>query len=588
MSLDAWIAVAVVVVVFGLLAWGRVPTYLVLLGGLVVVLATGIVSPEAALAGFGNPGLWTVALLFVVAAGLSHTGALGVLLLRLLGRPSTAGQAQRRLVGPVLVGSAVLNNTPLVAMLMPVVLEWCKAARIPPSKVLLPLSYTAILGGMLTLIGTSTNIVVNGLWMASGHEGMGLFEITKVGLPAALVGLVYMLLVGGRLLPSRGGGAAAPDDARNYSVEMVVAPAGPLVGKSIEEAGLRRLPGLFLMEIHRQDNILPAVDPQQHLAAGDQLVFVGMVDSVVDLQRMPGLVPATRQVFKLDAHRAERCFAEAVVSPTCPGVGMSIREGRFRTRYNAVVIAVSREGERVPGRIGDIELRAGDALLLEAPPNFVDQQRNSRDFYLVSRLDFAGPPTTAQAPIALAILGVMVVVAGLGLLTTLQAAALAATAILVFRCCSEETARRSVDWSLLLAIGSSFALGAALGKTGAAAAAAQALLRPAGDDPLVALALIYLGTTLITELVTNNAAAIIVFPIAMSAAEHLGVSPMPFVMSVMIGASAGFATPLGYQTHLMVYGPGGYRLSDFLKIGIPMNVVVGVVTVLLAPVIWPF
>ena len=550
MSMDAWIAVGIVAAVFGALAWGRFPTYLVVLAGLVVILATGIITPAAALAGFGNPGLWTVALLFVVAAGLSQTGALGVILLRLLGRPRTALQAQLRLALPVVTGSAFLNNTPLVAMLMPVVLDWCKAARIPPSKVLLPLSYTAILGGLCTLIGTSTNIVVSGLWMKRGHEALGLFEITKLGVPCALGGLAYLLLVGRRFLPDRGAAAGLPEDPRSYSVEMVVAAAGPLVGRSIEEAGLRRLPGLFLMEIHRQDNILAAVDPSQRLAAGDQLVFVGMVDSVVDLQRTPGLLPATRQVFKLDAHRAERCFVEAVVSPSCPGVGQSIRECRFRTRYNAVVIAVSREGERVPGRIGDIEVRAGDALLLEAPPSFVEQQRNSRDFYLVSRMDGAGPPTTAQAPVALAILAVMVTATATGLLTMLQAAALAATAVLVFRCCSEETARRGVDWPLLLAIGASFSLGAALDEAGAAATAAELLLRPAGQDPLLALALVYVATSLLTELVTNNAAAIIVFPIA--------------------------------------YGPGGYRVADFLKVGIPMSVTMGVITVGLAPLLWPF
>lgn len=588
MSLDGWIAVAVVVGVFALIARGRHPTYLILLGGLVVLLVAGVVPPARALAGFGNPGLWTVALLFVVAAGLSHTGALTAVLQRLLGRPTTATQAQLRLAVPVVTGSAFMNNTPLVAMLMPAVLSWCKSSHIPASKVLLPLSYTAILGGMCTLIGTSTNIMVNGLWVEQGHPGLGLFEISKLGVPCALAGLVFLLTLGLRLLPDRGGATTPPDDPKSYTAEMVVASTGPVVGRSIEEAGLRRLHGLFLMEVHRQDTILPAVDPTQHLLAGDQLVFVGVADSVVELQRMPGLVPATRQVFKLDAHRAERCFAEAVVSPSCPGVGLSIREGRFRTRYNAVVIAVSREGRRLPGRIGDIQLRAGDALLLEAPPNFVEQQRNTRDFYLVSRLDSAGPPTTAQAPVALAILVAMVATAALGVLTMLQAAALAAAGVLLTRCCSEETARRSVDWPLLLAIGASMGLGAALEVSGAAANAAALLLLPAGDDPWLALGLVYLGTALITELVTNNAAAIIVFPVALSTADKLGVDPMPFVATLMIAASASFATPLGYQTNLMVYGPGGYRVRDFIRIGVPMSAVVGLVTVALAPVIWPF
>jgi len=330
------------------------------------------------------------------------------------------------------------------------------------------------------------------------------------------------------------------------------------------------------------------VDPAETLEAGDHLVFVGVVSSVVDVQRIPGLDLATRQVFKLDSHRAERCFAEAVVSQTCPVVGRTIREGRFRNRYDAVVIAVSRNGERVQGRIGDIELRAGDALLLETQPSFIWEQGNSRDFYLVSRLDDASPPTTSQAPIALAILLGMVLVVATGALGMLEASIVAAAAMILTRCCSEQTARRSLDWPVLLTIGVSFGLGAALEDTGAAQAIAQGLLAQAGTDPLLALILIFGTATLLSELVTNNAAAVIVFPIAMSTAAQLQVSYLPFVITLMIAASSAFATPLGYQTNLMVYGPGGYRATDFLKMGLPMKVLMWVVTCTLAPLIWPF
>jgi di/tricarboxylate transporter len=342
------------------------------------------------------------------------------------------------------------------------------------------------------------------------------------------------------------------------------------------------------MEIHRGSQLIAMVSPTEHLEAEDHLVFVGVVTSIVDVQRIPGLEPATRQVFKLDSHRAERIFAEAVVSRTCPLVGQTIREGRFRTKYDAVVIAVSRGGERVTGRIGDIELHAGDALLLEALPSFVQEQRNSRDFYLVSRLDGEGPPTTKQAPIALAILVGMVLIVTTGLLSMLQASIVAAAMMLLSRCCSEEVAQRSVDWPLLLAIGAAFGLGSALESTGAAGAIADIMLARAGTSPLLALILIYGTTTLLTEFVTNNAAAIIVFPIAMSTAAGLDVNYMPFVIAVMIAASSSFSTPLGYQTNLMVYGPGGYRLSDFLKMGIPMNLLMWIVTCTLAPVVWPF
>ena len=587
MTLSAWFALAVVAGVFVLLSQGRHPPYRIMVGGLALLFVTGVIDAGAALAGFGNEGLWTIAVLFVVAAGLRQTGALAYFVQRALGRPRTVGQAQRRLVAPVTVASAFMNNTPLVAMLMPVVMDWSKTTGIRPSKLLLPLSYAAILGGLCTLIGTSTNLVVNGLFVAAGGEGFALFDIAWVGVPCALVGVGHLLLAG-RMLPDRATDLAHPSDPREYTVEMAVSPSGPLVGKSIEEAGLRHLPGLYLMEIHRRGRIIAIVDPSERFEPLDQLVFVGVVTSVVDIQRIPGLEVATHQVFKLDAHRAERCFAEAVVSHSCPILGQTIRAGRFRSRYNSVVIAVSRGGTRVPGRIGDIELQTGDALLLETTGSFVEEQRNSRDFYLVSRLGGEGPPTTAQAPIAIAILIAMVVAAATGLLTMLQAAFAAAAAMLVTRCCSEETALRSADWPLLLAIGAAFGLAGALDTTGAAGVMAGALLSQAGTDPLLALIAIYVTTMILTEIVTNNAAAVIVFPIAMSTATQLGASPLPFMIAVMIAASCGFATPLGYQTHLMVYAPGGYRLSDFLKMGIPLNVLMGIVTCALAPLVWPF
>lgn len=588
MSLEAWIAVGVVAGVFVFLTAGRHPPHQILLAGVAVLVVSGVLDPADAFAGFGNTGLITVGILFVVAGGLRQTGALAYVLQAALGRPKSATQAQIRLAPPVAIGSAFLNNTPVVAMLVPVVMDWCRSVGIQPSKLLIPLSYAAILGGLCTLIGTSTNLVVDGLLRASGYDGLGLFDIAQVGVPCAIVGLVYLLIVSPRLLPNRTVQLTQPDDPRQYTVEMAVAVSGPLVGKSIEEAGLRHLPGLYLMEIHRGNQLIAMVSPSEVLKSGDQLVFVGMVESIVDVQRIPGLAPATQQVFKLDSHRAERVFAEAVVSPNCPLVGQTIREGRFRNRYDAVVIAVSRGGERVPGRIGDIQLHAGDALLLEALPSFVEQHRNSRDFYLVSRLDGAGPPTTAQAPIAIGILLSMVVTVATGLFSMLQGSILAAAAMIVTRCCSQDTAQKSVDWPLLLAIGATFGLGAALEETGAATALASVLLSQAGPNPILALILIYGTTMVLTELVTNNAAAIIVFPIAVATAAQLEVSHMPFVIAVMIGASCGFATPLGYQTNLMVYGPGGYRFGDFLRMGVPLNLLMWIVTCTLVPFAWPF
>jgi di/tricarboxylate transporter len=587
-SLDAWLSIVVVVGVFGTLAMTRLAPYLVLLGGMTLMLLLGLIDLPSALAGFSNQGMITVGVLFVVAGGLSQTGVLAHLVHRFLGRPAAVWRAQARLVFPAVVGSAFLNNTPVVAMLTPVVKDWSRTTGIAASKLLIPLSYAAILGGLCTLIGTSTNLVINGMLVESGHEPLGFFDPARVGVPGAIAGLGFLLLFGRRLLPERQTSTPGQVDPREYTVEMRVAESGGLVGKSIQEAGLRRLPGLFLSEIYRRGHLIAMVGPNETLEADDQLVFVGVVDSIVDLQRIPGLVPATEQVFKLDAHRGERCFVEAVVSRSSPLVGQTIREGRFRNRFAAVVLAVHRDGERLNCRLGDVRLRPGDALLVEASASFVSNFRNSRDFYLVSELNAAPPPVHDRAPVALAILGLMILLAATGVLSMLEASMLAAAAMLLTRCCSEETAFRSIDFPLLLAIAASFSLGRGLEETGAATGIAGAMLSYAGANPWIALALVYLITTTLSELVTNNATAVIVFPIALATAHSLDVSATPFVIAVMVAASASFATPLGYQTNLMVYGAGGYRLGDFLRIGVPMNVVLGATTTLVTPLFWPF
>jgi di/tricarboxylate transporter len=317
-------------------------------------------------------------------------------------------------------------------------------------------------------------------------------------------------------------------------------------------------------------------------------VFVGVVESVVDLQKIRGLVPATDQVFKLTAPRATRCLIEAVVSSSCPLVGKTIRDGRFRSNYNAAVIAVARDGERIQKKIGDIVLRPGDTLLLEAHPSFADQQRNSRDFYLVSRLEDSQPPRHDRAFIAVAILLGMVLAVSLTQIGMFKASILAAGLMLFTRCCTVTVARRSVDWEVLLAIAASFAIGDALEKTKAADMIAGGLIQLTLDSPWATLAVVYFVTLVVTELITNNAAAALMFPMAIATAKNLDVSYMPFVIVVMMAASAGFATPIGYQTNLMVYGPGGYRFSDYVKIGVPLDILIGVITVALAPLVWKF
>lgn len=588
LSWQAWLTVAITIAVFGLNALTSLPAEIVFLGGAAVLYITGILDESAALAGFANSGMITVAVLYIVVTGLTQTGALGWISQRVLGLPQGQNAAMLRLISPIMGLSAFLNNTPVVAMFIPVVNDWCRKLRLSPSKLMIPLSYAAIFGGICTLIGTSTNLVVNGLLIASAKPGLKMFDITLVGLPCAIAGSIFLLVAHRWLLPDRKPVIDDTEDVRQYTVEMVVASNSPLAGNSIEAAGLRHLPGLYLAEIVRGKYVIPAASPQEILRENDQLVFVGAIDSILDLHRLRGLQPATDQVFKLDVPRSERCLIEAVVSNTCPLVGQTIREGQFRTKYNAVVVAVARNGERIRGKIGNIRLQAGDTLLLEAHPAFLSQQRISKDFYLISSIPNSEPLRHEQAPIALATLVLMVLLAALGWMSMLKAAVVAAIIMLVTRCCSPSKAIQSIEWSVLLTIGAALALGQALESTGAAEAIATSFIGLAGDNPWIALAMVYGITTMMTEIITNNAAAAVVFPIALSLSTKLDVNFMPFVIAIMIGASASFATPIGYQTNLMVYGPGGYKFTDFMRIGIPLNLLFWLVTVTITPFIYPF
>jgi len=585
---QAWLSIAVVVGAFLLFATGRGAPDLITSAGLTVLLVCGVLTPSEALAGFANPGMLTVAVLYVVVTGLTETGAVDWIGQTLLGRPHSPTHARWRLMAPSAALSAVLNNTPLVAILIPAVQDWAKRYRLEPSRLMIPLSYATIAGGTCSLIGTSTNLVVDGLYRTHTGTGLGLFEPAWIGLPVVVVVLSMLLLFGNRLLPHRPPAETDFADVRQYTAEMLVPAGSPLAGKGVEEAGLRQLPGLFLIEIERDGQIMPAVSSQELLRAGDRLVFAGIVDSVMDLQRLRGLIPATDQVFKIGGPRQDRCFVEAVLSDSGPIIGQSVREGRFRSRYDAAIIAVARNGERIRRKIGDIELKPGDTLLLECRPGFVGQQRNARDFLLVSQIGNRRPVRHERAPLALGIVAGMIATVTLGWLSMLEAALIATGLLLATRCTDARTARGAPDWQVLVVIACSFGVASALEKTGAAGALAGGLIGLAQGDPWGSLALVFLATALLTAMATNNVAAVLVFPIAMAVAEAVHANPLPFVFTVMVAASASFATPIGYQTNLMVFNVGGYRFSDFLRAGVPITLAVGLVTVGLVPLIWPF
>ncbi|UCB55345.1 MAG: SLC13 family permease [Thiotrichales bacterium] len=588
MGWEGWFSIGVTVLTFSILALTRISPDIVMVGGLTLLLVAGVLSPEQALAGLANEGMVTVGVLYVVVAGLRDTGGISWIVHAVLGKPRSLRHAQLRLMSPVAAMSAFLNNTPVVAMFIPAVGDWAKRNRLSVSRLMIPLSFASIAGGMCTLIGTSTNLVINGLLIKETGSGLAMFELAWIGLPVMLLVFVFILLSSHWLLPDRVPAISRYDDAREYTVEMLVETGSVLSGKTIEQAGLRQLPGLFLIEIDREGQIMPAVSSYEKLRDGDRLVFAGVVESVVDLQKINGLKPASNQIYKLGSSRQDRVLVEAVVSERCPIVGKSVCEGRFRNLYNAVIIAAARNGRRIEQKIGDVRLRPGDTLLLEAHHSFAEQQRNSRDFFLVSEIEDTAPPQHQKAMVAMLILGLMVISVAAGWLSMLKASMLAAGMMILTRCTSGRAARRSVDWSILIVIAASFGVGNALQITGAAETIAVALIQLANGDPGVSLALMFLVTTLLSAIATNNAAAVIMFPIALTTANSLDVSLLPFVITLMVAASASFSTPIGYQTNLMVFGVGGYRFSDYIRIGLPLTILVGLLTVMLVPASWHF
>lgn len=586
---EAWIALSVITGCLLTLIFSRRPPDMVLCGGVVILLLLGVLTPKEALAGMANEGMVTVGVLFIVAQALSETGVVNWISLNVLGRPKSMGIAQFRLMAPVAVFSSILNNTPVVAMMIPAVRDWAKRNQLAVSQLMIPLSYAAIVGGTCTLVGTSTNLVVNGMMIESlPDQTLGMFDLAWIGLPCVILVLVFTLLSSRYLLPINHSQDERFGDTRQYIVEMLVEPQSPMIGQSIEEAGLRQLPAMFLIEIVRDERLMTVVSPKEILMAGDRLIFAGDVRSVVDLKNFHGLRLAEDQAFKLGGNNLSRCLVEVVISPNFPHLGRVIREMRFRNNYGAAIIAISRNGEHLKGRIGDLQLEPGDTLLLEAYEDFVPNQRYSRDFLLVSAIENSRPVRHEHRGRAGLIMAAMVLVVAVGWLSMLKAAFLAAGLMVVTRCIRAVDARRSVDWQILLVIAASIALGGSLESTGAASVIAHEIIALASGSPMATLAAIFVVTTVFSAVISNLAAAVIVFPIALAASQQLDVSMLPFAVTLMMAASASFATPIGYQTNLMVYGPGGYRFSDFFKMGVPLTIIVGVVTVLIAPVIWPF
>ena len=588
MSFDALITLGILLVFLGIIIRGRLAVDFALAGAMVALLVFGVLTPDEAFSGFSNPALFIIACFYVVASALKESGALHWWVMRLLGNSGSIKGAIPRIMGPVALSSSMISNTPVVAIFIPLIQDWARRHKLSVSKLLIPLSYASILGGTCTLIGTSTNILVVGMLQSTPEaNSLSLFSPALIGIPLVTLGIAYFVVIGHRLLPARDGVVESMPDSREYAVSMRVEEGGPLAGMSIAEAGLRHLQFSFLSEIQSKGHIIPAVGPEEILSSNDILIFVGQPEGVSELRQFRGLVPAEGEVLKLDVPYSSRALIEAVISPVSNLVGKTVKASSFRTMFGGVILSVSRNGDRINQKVGSIVLRAGDTLLLEAARGFVRRHRYSRDFLLLSRIDDASIPDVSKAPIALGLLGLFVLLVVSGLMSLVAASLLLVVALSATGCISMEFAQRSIDFRVLLAIGASLALGFALQKTGLADIAAQGIILLADGNPFLNLVLLYIATVIATELITNNAAAVLMFPLAQALSVELDASLLPFVMIIMFAASASFLTPFGYQTNLMVQGPGGYHFSDYFRVGILLSLMVGVTVVLLVPLFWP-
>ncbi|MEM9416146.1 MAG: SLC13 family permease [Planctomycetota bacterium] len=602
MAWEAWLTIVIVVVMAGAMLRRLAGPDTVLLAGLAVVMALGEFFPASdgqvgfpgvrdAVAGFGSKAVVTIGVLFVLAEGMRQTGAMALLTRPVLGNPNSLPAAQFRLMLPVAGLSAFLNNTPIVAMLMPVVSDWCRRTGFSPSKLFIPLSYAAIMGGSCTLIGTATNVFVYGEYSAVrkldpalGGE-LGMFSIAWVGVPAAIVGIGYLLLASRWLLPDRAS-VAEQAEARRYTFEMQVEPDSSIEGLTVEQAGLRQLPGAYIIAIERTDHHRIAVTPDSVLRSGDILVFAGALSSMDDVSRTKGLTSTTREHTD---DRGEMHRFEAVISDRSPLARKSVREGRFRTEYGAAVVAVHRGGAHIEQKIGDIVLQPGDTLLLEADKQFALRFRNRPDFYYVHMLGSTDEVRARKAWIALSVLALVVLAATTGAMQLVTAALLGGGVMVLTGCCSPHEARASVNWRVLIMMGAAIGFGKALGTTGAAEAIAMQVVDLfAGMGPHAILAAIYLVAMLMTTIIGPVPTAGLMFPVVCAIAQSQGYALTPFAVTLMMTAAASFASPSAYQTNLMVYSVGGYRPMDYVRVGLPLNFIVMALTIAIVPAVWKF
>ncbi len=590
MTWQAWFTLAVLVGVLGLLIRGRASAAAAVFGGNIVLLAVGVIDTEQSLAGFSNPAPLTVAALYVVAAGVQRTGALTPALHRALGRSTGVRMPLARLAVPAAAASGFLNNTPIAAMLIPEVQSWAERHKVSVSKLLMPLSFAVVLGGLLSVIGTSTNLVVSGLMEGAGLGPLGFFEIGRIGLPIAVVGIAVMIALSASVLPARRSVAQElADQARDFYLEVTVQPGGPVDGRTVEQAGLRELQGVFLTSVDRGDTVIAPVRPETVLRGGNRLRFAGQARKVVDLHSHRGLESAQTEHIEALSDPSVRYF-EAVIGTKSSLVGRTLKEAGFRNEYQAAVVAIHRDGGLVEAQLGQVPLRLGDTLILLSDPGFKKRWGDRDDFLLIAAMDGApgAPVSGAKAGLAVSILVGVIALATFEVVPILVGALVGAVLMVAVGVLSVTEARRAVDLDVIVIIAAAFGLAAAMQTSGLAEQAAAAVTSVFdGWGARGALLGIVLATMVLTEMITNNAAALLMFPIGLSLAGGTGLNPVGVAVAIAVAASASFLTPIGYQTNTMVYGPGGYKFTDYWRLGLPLSLVVVVMIVWLVPVLWP-
>ncbi|WP_079478022.1 SLC13 family permease [Halobacillus salinus] len=556
---------------------------LLVFSALFLFMMLGVVSTDEALVGFSNEGVFTIALLFVVAGVFERSGLVEKFISSFLKRAKTNRGAMWRLLIPLSVFSAFLNNTPIVATLTPVVRKWASDHKISPSKFLIPISYAAILGGTMTLMGTSTNLVIHGLLLDNGSSGFSFFQLALVGVPITILGLLYLILMGPKLLPDhRSLIEKVSENTKDYLSEMVVAPDYPYIGNTIEEASLRNLKGLYLIEIIRSHQVISPVNRDTVIEEGDRLIFTGMISTIAELQNRKGLSLDTGTDLTLDKLKnGGNTLQEVVISHQSKLIGKTIKESRFRDRYDAGVIAVHRNDERVEGKIGDIVPKAGDILLLVTGSGFEKQSEDHMDYYVTTPVQGEQfYKNEKDGWISLALLTVMIGLVTFQVLSIFKAMVITVGVLVLLGLTTPREGKKSIQFQVLLLIASALGIGNVIILTGTAEWLASKLVD--GLAPFGVLAIlfaIYFMTNALTELITNNAAAVIMLPIGLEVASGSDMNPMGIAIIIAIAASASFLSPIGYQTNLIVYGPGGYRFKDYIKVGFPLTLVVMATTI---------